>query len=361
MENIKICTKYILNVNESIISNNMKLFCLALDKALTTYDSDGFVILDNNFKIPHHALIYNFAKSVLDKKKISIDDYKIILRASSKTGKQYYDLCLGYGEYHEIQKSNDITTVEPIGDFHMYVNFNNCDDILTLSTDLNKTILDDEPNMNEINIFRPPAFSSLTTHHMGTYYLKEVKETDINIDNLLKNGLFKVSLEFVNKNSDFECLFDYPNFSDIFENEAELYDVYETIYPFSINKNLFVTDIKNTSINDIRCISDKITEEVVSVSDNFDFKEILEKYDYTFEKLYKSLFPGEYCCENFIIEHYPSVYNDDSTTPDSCINMKSTNYKCCGPVTVPSDTNKIIKEINEYMKIHNIKYIKIII
>jgi len=356
MENITLCTEYLLNVNKTIISNNMKLFCMALDISLFEYNSNGFVILDNNFKIPQHALIYTFAKSVLDKHNKSIDDYKIILRGCVKKGKTHFDICMGYGEYHEIHK-DDCTNVETISDFHMYINFNKCDDILTIATDLNKTVQADEPNIDEIYIYRPQAFSSFITYHMGTYYFTE-EVNDIN--NILNLGLFRVSLEFVNKNNDFECGCNYPNLSDIFENEEQLYKVYEGIYPFSINKEQFVTDIKNTSINDIRCIPRKITENVISISDNLYIKEILDKYDYTFEKLYKSMFPGEYCCEKFTIEHYPSIYDEDSTTKESDINSKSLDYKCSGLMTVPSETKKIMIEINDYMKINNINYIKIV-
>jgi len=356
MENITSCTEYLLNVNKTIVSNNMKLFCTAIDIALDKYNSNGFVILDNNFKIPQHALIYTFAKSVLDKNNESIDNYKIILRASVKKGKTYFDSCTGYGEYHEIHK-DDCINVETICDFHMYINFNNCDDILTIATDLNKTIQDDEPNIDEIYIYRPQAFSSFMTYHIGTYYFNE----ELNgMNNILNNGLFRVSLEFVNKNNDFHCGCNYPNLSDIFENEEELYKVYDFIYPFSSNKDQFVTDMKNTSINDIRCVPCKITETVISISDNLYIKEILDKYGYTFEKLYKSMFPGEYCRENFTIEHYPSIYDEDSTTKESDINVKSLDYKCIGLNTVPSETKNIMIEINDYMKIHNINYIKII-
>jgi len=358
MENINLCTKYILDVNESILSNNMKLFCLSLNSALTKYNSNGFVILDNSFKIPHHALIYTFAKSFMDEKNKSIDDYKIILRACHKTGRKYFDSGFGYGEYHAIQKSNDIDVDSMLCDFLMFINFNNCDDIVTIATDLNKKILDNEPNINELYIFRSHPFTSLTGYHMGNYFFKEVNM--ISIDNLLINGLYSISLEFVNKNNDFYTQYNYPNMSDIFKNEQELYEIYDKIYNFYTNKELFVTDVINMSINDITCIPKKIEETVISISDNLYFKELLERYNYTFEKLYKSMFPGEYSNENFIIEHYPEVYYDDSTIPETDINIKSKYHRCSGLYTVPTDTKKILLEINEYIKMNEILYIKII-
>jgi hypothetical protein len=360
MESLTLCTKYKLNVNEKIISNNMKLFCIALDIGLNNYNSNGFSILDKNFKIPQHALIYTFAKAILDKQNKSMDDYKIILRACVKKGRKYFDMCMGYGEHHEIHESSNCSRIDVVNDFHIYINFNDNDDIVTVATDLNKTIVDNEPNINEICICLPQVFSSLMTQHIGTYYFKEdVSDTDPDITNLLQNSLFRVGLEFVSKNNDFECGCNYPNLSDVFENEEELYKLYDGIYPFSINKTLFVTDIINTSINDIRCISYNITEEVISISNNVFFRELLEKYGYTFEKFYKSMFPAEYSSENFIIEHYPEVYDVDSTTPETDINIKSLRHRCSGLITVPSNTKKIFLEINNYMKINNIKYIKI--
>lgn len=356
MENITLCTKYQLNVNEKIISNNMKLFCNALDVGLDKYNSNGWCILDNNFKIPQHALIYTFVKSVLDKQNKLIDDYKIILTSCIRSGRKYYDHSMYYGEYHDFHKSGNCIN-DIVNDFQMFIFFNNDDEIVKLTTDLNKTIVENEPIINEICIFRPQLFTSLIGCHIGTYYLKE--ETDTDVHSVFNNSLFSVNLEFVNKNDHFDCEFNYPNLSDVFEDEEELYKIYDNLYPFSINKELFVTDIINTSINDLTCISYNITEELISISDNLFFKEILEKYGYTFEKLYKSMFPGEYTSENFIIEHYPDVYDDDSIVLETDINIKIPGLKCSGFITVPSDTKKIFLEINDYMKINKINYIKI--
>jgi hypothetical protein len=356
MDNITTCVKYNFNDSEEIISNNMKLYCTALNVGLSNFHSNGFSILDNNFKTPQHELLYYLIKSVFDNKfNISIDNYKIIIRTTTESGRSYYDIDFDYGENHDVKTSEGNIINTCVSEFQMDIYFNNSDDnIITIGTNMNKDIKDNEPNIDEIIIFRPQMFSSFTNHHMGTYYFNEI---NTNID-YLEKGLFKLCVDIINKNT--EIVGNYPNISDVFENESDIYKVYDGLYPFFKNKELFVNNVIDTRLENLEFNIDIMNEKIISISKNVYLKTILKKYDYTFEKLYKSMFPGVYSSENFEITYYDKIYENIDFMDHSDININDENRKCAGYQVIPVETKNIILLINNYMKLINVNYIKII-
>ena len=109
MNNLTTTTvKYLFNIDNDIICNNMICFTESFISAIENIynNCNGFTILDSdNIKTPQHSLIYNFVLSVTNKYNINLDDYYMIMRSSIKNNNMNFDLCTGFGEYHDIIKS----------------------------------------------------------------------------------------------------------------------------------------------------------------------------------------------------------------------------------------------------------------
>jgi hypothetical protein len=338
--------KHDFNINEEIISNNMILFTTAIGKLIDNVDkhANGFLMLDiDNFNTPQHALIYNLIKSVTDKQNINLDDYFMVMRSCIKYGRDCFDMYADYGEYHDIITPSG-TTVRDCCEFSADIYFNDSDDVITIATDLNKNNTDTIPQINEITLIRPRKMSALIGSHRGFYYL-----TDPDCCSRIKDGSrYETTIEFFNKKTG-KLLNSYPNFSDVVKDETELYAMYERYYPFSKNKEKFVNNTEDITIEGIELVANTISNNSLSSSADVFLRNLLDSYHYTFETFYKSLYPGEYTEENFEIKHYDECFANDACTPIKDINNRF-RHKCVGNQTVPVHTREIILEMCNYMK-----------
>ena len=351
MNNITTCNNYSFNNYKEIVSNNMKLFCIALNQQS---NSNGFYILDDNFKTPQHQIIYYLIKSVTDSKSISMEDYNIVLRGCVKDTRVNYDMYIDYGENHDMKTTDGNTIQGFVNDFQMMLYFNDNENNIIIGTDLDKNNIDNEPIINEITFFRPQMMSSFTNCHIGSFILTINNKIE---KNMLKENNFFISVDFIKKN--IGIIENYPIISNVFENENELYKTYDILYPFYKNKELFVNNITETRLDGIEFNNIIINEKKIYASDNNTFLNLLlKKNNYTFEKLYKSMFPGVYSNEKFVIEHYSENYSD-SDIPIEDINCNFENCKCIGYQNIPKETRNIIFKINEYMKFYDISYLKL--
>jgi len=352
MNKITSFVKHNFNIDEEIISNNMTLFSIAIGKAIYKIDrnANGYLILDiDNFNTPQHALIYNLIKSIADKHNLHLDDYFMVMRSCIKYGRDCYDMCSGYGEYHDIiNQTGEI--VNDCCDFRADIYYNNSDDVITIGTDLNKNNTETIPKINEITLIRPRKMSAFIGSHYGSYYLTDSHYLNKDKD-IMGSAIYKTTIEFFNK-SNGKLNYNYPNFSDIVEDEKELYTYYESYYPFLKNKEKFVNNTKDTTIEDIELVANTLSKNNQSSSGNVFIRNLLDSHNYTFETLYKSMYPGEYPDENFEINHYDKCYANNANTRVEDINQQF-HHKCIGYQTVPAETREIISELCNYMKTNN--------
>jgi hypothetical protein len=331
-----ISIKYDVNVDEDEVCNYMKLFIEKIQR----FGENGFLILDTNvFNIPQHEFIYNLVNSVLKNYKIDSDDYYMVMRCSDIGIKKHYDICSGFGEKHEIIRS-DGKTVREYCDLVLHIYFNDNDNILSIGTDLKNNNSDKKPQINELSLFRPRKLSACLMHHANNYFIKDTN----NLDQLDKR-LYKVWIDFINKNNGKPT---YPNLSDVISNEDDLYFNYSYYTPF----------LNNVPIENIKINSNILELNTESCSSNNYIKNKLDDHDYTFDRLYKSMYPGVYKEEGFEIIHYDEVYTSNTGLKVDYINEDN---RCIGFQTVPIETRKIFIELRNYMVnsgYYNMKIIK---
>jgi hypothetical protein len=343
MNNLTTAIKYKINVNEKDASENIKMFNFCSQYMIEHFDSNanGFVLFDYEvFKTPHQLLIYNLIKSATDKHNIDLDNYHIIIRPSIERGRTYYDMCIGYGEYHNIITPEG-NIINDCGNFQMDLFFNELDDIINIGTNLTKKNTENEPIINKLVLFRPQLFSAFINNHSGTYYFKQLNNIT---EHNFSLGLVKFGIDFIDKSNG---IVNYPKFSEIFQNEDSLHDYYYKYYNFEVNNDLFINNVLNTKLDSVEVIADIIELNIHSCSTNTDLKNILEKYNYTFEKLYRSMYPGVYNEPDNEIIHYKMDEGTGVVVED--INLVF-NHKCIGFQTMTENTRKIISEIHDYMK-----------
>lgn len=344
MNNIATSFKFELNVDEQILSENFKMFCFCSQFITRNFDPNcnGFLLFDYEIiKTSYQLLIYNLIKTATDKKNIILDNYNIIIRPVVQEEDAFYDIYIDYGEYHDI-KNSEGNIIEDCCDFKLDIFLKKTDNIINIGTDLTKQNTENEPIINNIYLFRPQIFSAFLSCHSGNYFFKhEDNNKDINC------CCSSLSIEFIHKNNG---SVNYPKFSDVFQNEQIIHNY---CCNFFKNNNLDIDNILHTKFDNIQVISNIINENN-DVSSNTFILKILEKYNYTFEKLYRSLFPGVYNEPNNEIKHYDIYENTDTSIDD--INMVF-NHKCIGMQTITINTRNIISEITEYMKINDIYYI----
>jgi hypothetical protein len=327
-----ISIKYELDIDEDDVCRYIKLFMEKVQR----FGENGFFILDtNNFNIPQHEFIYNLVNSVLKKFKIDQDDYYMIMRCSDVGIKKPYDMCSGFGEKHKLTRS-DGKTISDYGDLVLHIYFDDNDNILTLGTDLKKNNTDTKPQINEISLIRPRKLSAYLMHHSNNYFIRDTNNLD--------KRLYRICIEFVNKNIGKP---NYPFLSDAISNEYILYGFNNNYTPF----------LNNISIENIKINSNVLEKNEESCSSNIYIKNKLDEHDYTFDRLYKSLYPGVYNEEGFEITHYDEVYTCNTGIKIEYINE---NNRCIGFQTVPIETKKIFIELRNYMINNNFYNIKII-
>lgn len=314
-----ISVKYELNIDEDEVCRYIKLFMEKIQR----FSVNGFLILDaNRFNIPQHEFIYNLANSILKKYKINSDDYYMVMRCSFVDIKKQYDMCSGFGEKHELMRSDGTTIIED-GDLVLKINFDNNDNILIIGTDLEKNNADTKPQIKEISLFRPRKLSACLMHHTNNYFMQDTNKLD--------ERLYKIWIDFINKNNGKP---NYPNLSDVVSNEEVLYD-HDNYTPF----------LNNVPIENIEINSNILDNNIISCSSNNNIKQLLDEHGYKFDRLYKSMYPGVYKEEGFKIEYNEmnstyKVISEQSINPDN---------KCIGCHVFPIETRKIITELRNYM------------
>jgi hypothetical protein len=343
MDTSSTIVKFLFNINEEIISNNMMLFTKCSDIMIDDFDkdSDGIAILDiENITTPQQGLIYNIIKSITDLHNIDLNEYHIVFRSSIKYGKEGYDLYSDYGELHNIIKS-DGSIERDFGDFHIVINYNDSDNILNIMSDLTKDNREECPQINELTFFRPLKLSACMSTHYTTYYLTDEKYE-----------LYKTYIDFIKKN---RGNVHYTDVSDIIKTEEQLYEEYDNGNSniFSEHKDFFVNNTIDQKLENIELIGSVLDKNSRSCTNDTIIRNILESYNYTFEKLYKSMYPCQYCDEGFDICDYSDCNIDHPHVDTNDINVIHDNYACIGMKIVPEDTRKIIKEIANYMKLNN--------
>lgn len=351
MNKITSFVKHEFNINEEIISNNMILFASVMNK-IGKY-TNGYLMLDvDNFNTPQHALIYNLISSVTDKHDINLDDYYIVMRSRANYGRDYFDMYSGYGEYHDII-TPDGTIISDCCDFRAQIYYNNWENGIIIGTDLNKNNKETITKINEITLIRPRMMSMFVGSHFGEFAFTD--SDHISKDKLM-GGFYSTTLEFFNKCRG-KLNVNYSNFSAI-EDEEELYKYYENYHCFK-NKERFVNNSIDTKLENIELVAN--TQPLITQSsyDNDFVRNLLDSRNYTFETLYKSLYPGEYPDENFEIKHYDKCYSAKATTLIENINQKN-HDKCVGYQTVPAQTKEIISELCNYMEKNNVYSMTII-
>jgi hypothetical protein len=348
MNILNTAVKYGFNVNEDIISNNMIQFTLAINELTCEYDSNsnGFAILDlDNIKTPQEGVVYCIIKSLTDMYNIVLNDYNIIVRNSTVYVKEY-DLCSGYGEYHDINKS-DGSIENDCSELQIEIYYNDTEDIMGISTDLTKDIEENYPKINEITFFRPRKLSALMNYHLAELYMVENENKAMN--EIRPGVLHKTAINFISKS---RGKLNYPKLSEVITDEQQLYDKYaNNCKLFESNIELFVNNIANNTLEDIELIGNVIENQRQSSSDNSYISNILETHNSSFEKLYKSLFPGSYDNEESRIdeEGYKAERDDDNEM----------SHKCVGQYKLSQNTKNILNDMHNYMKINNYDIITI--
>jgi hypothetical protein len=268
-------------IDKQILSNNMINFIEITSRY--SYDN-GYMAFDyNNIELSQHKFLYDAIKNFLDKSEIQIDDYNIIIRSSTKLDNQYYDFSSGYGERYKIV-GPDEETIDLLPNFEIIMFFNKLyeDDIIYIYTDLKNTNIELKPEINKITIRIPDNSSISAAQHGGFFFRKDKK--DLEIYDLTEKKLFFINIALIHKSYGKS---DYSPLSGFIKNKNNLYNMEDAI----VDVNM-------------------VDENVQSCSENFYIKDILENMNYSFERLYKTMYPGVYSEENCELLNYNPIYEN---------------------------------------------------
>jgi hypothetical protein len=334
--------KTVFDNNELVVKNLLQLAKnLPLMTELVSSESDGYSLFDlNDIHSAEENIISRILVEMTKKNNIDINNYYIIIRATQEDYDiDICDMCAGYGEYHTFKDKNG-NIKNDVGDFVIQIFVKEADDIITVTTDLikNDSTLQ-EPKINEVTLHRGREMYSHIMEQGGSLLLKSAQTTsETNFGN---DGQWSFTIQFHNKNDVQEGSFEYPNFKDVLILKGEFLNNNERVQLENV--------ISNTKIEN---------EVKLSCSNDLKIKSLINNY--SFEMLYKSIFPANYKGDWDIRYKQNLINNTDERFAKKADMNKDRERKLEGEYIVHYETKEIMNKLYEFMIMNDINTLTLI-
>lgn len=334
--------KTVFDKNELVVKNLLHLAkSLSLMTELVAPESNGYSIFDlNDIQTAEENIISRILVEITKKNNIDISNYYAIIRATQEDyDLDLCDMCAGYGEYHTFKDKNN-NIVEDVGDFVIQIFVREADDIMTVTTDLiKKDSTLQEPKINEVTLHRGREMYSHIMEQGGCLLLKTAETTSET--NFGYDGQWSFTIQFHNKSDIQEGSLEYPKFKDAL-----------------ITKSDFLNNNERIQLENV-ISSTKIENNVkFSCSNDLKIKSLINNY--SFELLYKSLFPGNYKGVWDIRPKPNLIKNTDERFAEMHNMNKDRERKLEGEYVVNYETKEIMNKLYEFMIMNDINTLTLI-